>query len=136
MDGVGIGVMLHTIFGDSDTNSAMLQAQGKIIAALSISDKELTIKFNDETGIVLFDDGQSCCEHRYMHTDDNLPDFIGAQFLGAKIQDGPTETDECGDPKESQFLIVSTSLGEFTVVNYNEHNGYYGGFWIAAKSTE
>jgi hypothetical protein len=65
-----------------------------------------------------------------MHTDDVLQDFIGAKLLNAEVREGPTELDKYGDPIESEFLVVSTSIGFFTVVNYNEHNGYYGGFII------
>ena len=67
-----------------------------------------------------------------MHTDDDLAAFVGAKLLGARIADGPT-IEEDYEVKESQFLIVETSLGEFTVVNYNEHNGYYGGFELIAE---
>lgn len=37
---------------------------------------------------------------------------------------------------ESQFLMIRTSLGVFTVVNYNEHNGYYGGFALRATISQ
>ena len=67
-----------------------------------------------------------------MHTDDELTDFHGAEFRGAEVRDGPTKS-KYGEPQESQFLIIHTSIGDFTVVNYNEHNGYYGGFWIVAR---
>ncbi|MDC6673798.1 hypothetical protein OEZ80_25875, partial [Leclercia adecarboxylata] len=101
------------------------------IVALEIVDgHKLVIKTGPYGGnwLVIRDDGQSCCESRYMSTDDDLSSFVGATFLGCEIEDGPHEAD---DPDhETQFLIVSTSLGKFTVVNHNEHNGYYGGFSI------
>jgi hypothetical protein len=31
------------------------------------------------------------------------------------------------------FLIVTTSLGSFTVANHSEHNGYYGAFELSCK---
>jgi hypothetical protein len=34
---------------------------------------------------------------------------------------------------ETQFLIVDTTKGSFTIVNHNEHNGYYGGFGLVAQ---
>ena len=67
-----------------------------------------------------------------MMTDDSLEDFIGSVLLDAEIKDGPEI--ECEwDVHEQQFLIVSTDKGEFTMVTHNEHNGYYGGFWIQAS---
>jgi hypothetical protein len=105
---------------------------GKTITALKITELDrLHFAFVDDSELVLFDNGQDCCEHRYMHTDDDLQYFVGAKFLGAEVRDGPT-TSEDYEVKESQFLIISTDKGQFTVVNYNEHNGYYGGFSIAA----
>jgi len=68
-----------------------------------------------------------------MHTDDDLPYFVGAKLVGLELRDGPTDEDKYGDPKECQFLLVKTDKGEITIANYNEHNGYYGGFWIVGK---
>ena len=112
-------------------------AIGKTIKSLAISTAEhddgaLVFGFADGSSIQLRDDGRSCCEHRWMHTDDDLAAFVGAKLLGARIADGPT-IEEDYEVKESQFLIVETSLGEFTIVNYNEHNGYYGGFELIAE---
>jgi len=121
--------MIGMLSGNKETVKAFNGAVGKSIKALGIDDDQLVFTFIDGSKIALFDDGQSCCEHRWMHTDDDLDDFIGATLRGAEVRDGPTDSsNEYGDLKESQFLIVSTSLGQFTVVNYNEHNGYYGGF--------
>lgn len=105
----------------------------KEIRDLGIIDDALLFTFTDDTCMKLSDGGQDCCEHRWMHTDDNLSDFIGAILQGADVREGST-THENGKPKESQFLIVSTSKGQFTVVNYNKHNGYYGGFSVVAES--
>lgn len=136
MSQLGIGVMLGMLGGNEDSVNAFKQGVGKVISAIEISDKELTFTLADGLKLTLFDDGQSCCEHRYMHTDDDLSYFAGATLQGASVQAGPEESDEYGDVKESEFLIISTSKGEFTVVNYNEHNGYYGGFLIRARIIE
>jgi len=136
----GIGAMLHWLRGNSKTVEALTVAIGKTITEAKIDDDYnagdggLVLKFTDGTGIVLFDDGRSCCESRYMHTDDDLAYYADATLLEAVVEDGPTEMDEYDEPKESQFLIVGTSKGEFTVVNYNEHNGYYGGFAIECRA--
>lgn len=132
---LGLGVMLKMLGGNNEeTVRTFSNAVGKSIKTLELVDNKLRFTFIDESGIALFDDGQSCCERRYMHTDDKLEDFVGTRLLGAEVRDGGVEDDEWGDVKESQFLIISTSIGEFTVVNYNEHNGYYGGFWIVCKA--
>jgi hypothetical protein len=80
----------------------------------------------------LFDAGQSCCEHRYMRTDDDLKSFIGAELVDAEISNAPDQVDEYGETHEIQFLRVKTSKGLITISNHNEHNGYYGGFAIRA----
>ena len=89
--------------------------------------------FEDRSILFMYDDHQQCCERRWMHTDDDLSYFQGAILQGSEIRKGPVERVEYGDEKESQFLIVTTSKGQFTVVNYNEHNGYYGGFSLLMR---
>ena len=67
-----------------------------------------------------------------MHTDDDLTRFVGSEFVLAEAREGPDLSVEY-EIKESQFLVITTDKGVFTVVNYNEHNGYYGGFLMAAR---
>lgn len=131
-DNTGLGVILKALGGNKETVDTIEQSLNKEITALVVEDNELKLTFKDGTKIALFDGGQSCCENRYMNTDDDLKDYVGAKLQGVEVADGPLE--EHGyDTKESQFLKVETSKGTFTVVNYNEHNGYYGGFYIEAK---
>lgn len=87
-----------------------------------------------ETGQVLsiWDDGQTCCEHRHMATDDDLTQFAGAAFLGCELRDASVKDDDYG-VTETQFLVVLTDKGNVSFANYNEHNGYYGGFEISAS---
>jgi hypothetical protein len=130
---IGMGVMINALSG---TNGAekVVEALGKTITYVGIEENELRFRFDDASELDLFDDGQSCCEHRYMNTDDDLAYFVGAVFQGVRVQDGGYEQDDdYGDCVESQFLLVDTNKGTFTVANYNSHNGYYGGFWIVAK---
>ena len=127
----GMGVMLHEL--SSNDNARILnRAFGQKIVSVELKDDALHFCMEDGYRFKLFDDGQSCCETRYMHTDDRLSDFVGAELRDAEIRTG-TETEEDYETKESQFLIVFTSLGEFTMVNYNEHNGWYGGFAMVAE---
>ena len=127
---------------DEESVKAHQESVGKVITHLEIEENpktdfydianRLIFTLEDNSKLALFDDGQSCCEIRYMHTDDDLGSFLGAIFQDVEIRDGATKENEW-DTIESQFLIVSTSKGQFTVVNYNEHNGYYGGFAIEAR---
>ena len=143
----GIGAMLSYLGGNEDSVKAFTGALGKTLVALEIREVEayrstgdqvgsaLRLSFTDGTAIELYDDGQSCCESRYMRTDDKLADFIGAQFLEAEIKDAPPLPSEY-DEHEVQFLDVTTSKGVFQIASHNEHNGYYGGFSIRARVVE
>lgn len=131
---LGFGVMIRMLSGDRG-GECFLSAVGKYIQAIEIHDSELRLTFGDGSRVKLFDDGQSCCEHRYMTCDDDLSYYIGAQLLDAEIKDAPDAEDEYG-VHEVQFLEVKTSKGSFTVASHNEHNGYYGGFWIKAAEME
>jgi hypothetical protein len=132
MSNKGIGVMLGYLGGNEETVKAHLNAQGKTISKIAFSEDELVLSFNDETGIKIWDDGQSCCEHRYMTSGDDMQAFVGTKFLSAELRDAPEIEDEYGCHEE-QFLLINTDKGTFTIENHNEHNGYYGGFWIVIK---
>ena len=134
MGQLGMGVMLNMLGGNEDSVIAYTGALNKIIkdVRLDQDDNSLRFVFNDESKIKLFDNGQSCCESRYMHTDDDLAYHIGAQLLKAEIKEAPDQPDEYGDVHEVEFLVITTSKGVFTMSNHNEHNGYYGGFSVCA----
>ena len=135
---LGLGVMIRQLFGDSESAPAFQSAIGKTIQAAGIDDDAnrgdgaLRLTFTDGTGLLLFDDGRSCCESRYMRTDDDLNYHVGATLVSADVQDGPPIDEEYGD-HETAFLHVTTSKGTFVVVTHNEHNGSYGGFWLVAR---
>ena len=128
MSQIGIGVLIAAMRGNSFDFSSVI---GKKIKDLRLDVDGLIIEFAD-TAIMIFDDGQSCCEDRYMTTDDDLKYYIGSTLMGAVIADAPNRPAEYGE-HEVQFLIVNTSLGDFTVETHNEHNGYYGGFLVRVK---
>lgn len=118
-------------------NKIIISNIGKIIVNLEIIfDEDLVFTFGDGIKMILFDNGQMCCEARWMHTDDVLNYYTGAIFQGIEIKEGPEGVSESGEEKESEFLMVSTDKGQFTVVNYNEHNGSYGGFALQARLEE
>jgi hypothetical protein len=107
------------------------QFVGKIIAGVQIlSDSILDVSFADGTKLSFTDNGQSCCEKRYMSMDGDDPsEYIGATFNGATLRD--TEyLDDTYDVHEVAWLAIHTTKGDLTVSNHNEHNGYYGGFSI------
>ena len=131
---LGFGVMINALGGNRETVEAVQAAQGKTITALSLTDDQLRFEFEDGTRLRLQDSGQSCCESRYMQTDDDLPYYIGAKFVSAEVRDGGSTEDEWGERHEIQFLVVTTDRGTFSMASHNEHNGYYGGFWITASA--
>lgn len=131
---IGLGVMINTLGGNEETVNTVKSALGKTIEKVWIDEESdrLNIKFDDGTGIYLFDDGQSCCEHRYMRTDDNLSEFSGSILMDFELKDAPDQEYDY-EVHEVQFLDVITDNGVFQVANHNEHNGYYGGFWIVVR---
>lgn len=132
MSQYGLGVMIGMLSGNEDSVAAFTAALGKTIAALRLGDDDaLHFEFNDGSRLRITDEGQSCCEKRYMRTDDDLFYYVGATLLGAEIKQGPDMPDEYVE-HNVQFLEVNTSRGVFTMSNHNEHNGYYGGFSIRA----
>lgn len=115
----------------SKDGQELKESIGKNITGLSVRDNACTITFPEHT-LVIFDDGQNCCETRYMVCDDNLDAFIGATLLDITIEDAPNP-DDCYGIHEVEFLHVETTEGSFTISNHNEHNGYYGGFRIVMQ---
>jgi hypothetical protein len=113
---------------------------GKTIEGLSLGvdsppgHTRLTLSLSGGVSLIFYDDGQDCCEHRYMNTDDDLSQYVGARFLGAELREYKGDVgDDRHDVLECQFLAILTDRGNITVANYNEHNGYYGGFDIVCK---
>ena len=136
-ENLGTGAMLHLLSGGPYlTNRAITQALGKTIhqVLLEESANRLFIFFTDRSLLTVFDDGQSCCERRYMRTDDDLIEYTGYVLLGFELKSVSTTRDEdWGDVHQIQFLDVITSNGTFQIANHNEHNGYYGGFAVTAE---
>lgn len=131
MGQLGIGAMLGRLCGNKESVEAITSVLNKKIKSVRVDEEmnALRFEFEDGTKFKIFDDGQSCCESRYMRTDDDLSEFEGAVFQNAELKDAPNIEDEYGD-HEVQFLEIQTDKGVFTCSNHNEHNGYYGGFWI------
>ena len=136
----GLIVTLNELTGHGrqETVTTLNAAYGKTITAMALEaldPDELRIWFTDGTAIKVLDAGQSCCEERYMTTDDDLAAFVGATLTDMEIADGP-EIETEYSVHEVQFLVVQTSLGAFTMETHNKHNGYYGGFYLVVKPLE
>ena len=130
----GMGVMIQQLSGNEASVKAFKQAIGQTIAGIDINDDELTFAFENGYILIMYDGGQSCCEHRYMVCYDDTDYYVGAKFFDAEIKDAPNENGpEDYEDHEVQFLEIVTSLGSFTIANHNEHNGYYGGFSIICR---
>ncbi|MCT9125379.1 DUF7448 domain-containing protein [Cupriavidus gilardii] len=128
--------MINMIGGNGDAVEVLKASIGKTIKMVTLEqDDALHFEFTDGSKIAMFDDGQSCCERRYMTTDDDLSSFAGSTFLGAEIKEAPSIEDEWGE-HEVQFLEIQTSSGSFTMASHNEHNGYYGGFSITVRAEQ
>lgn len=133
MSNLGLGVLINMLGGNEDTVKAVQSSIGKKIATLVLRSSEVVaIGFDDKTTLELWDDGQSCCEHRHTTSPDNLNEFVGATLLGVEIKPAPSIPYEGGD-HEVQFLELNTDRGSVQFSNHNEHNGYYGGFSIAGR---
>ena len=124
--------MISKLIGGQYLEVALTKARRKTIESLSLNDNVLRFTFTDGSKLRVYDNGQSCCESRYMQTDDTLGDFVGANLLGVEVRETVGGSGEHEEEHEVQFLIVATSKGSFTAANYNDHNGYYGGFSIEA----
>lgn len=106
--------------------------RGPIIRSIDMDEDSITLYFDGNHRITLSDEGQCCCERRYMTTDDDLQSLIGQRFVCWEVKDGPSDNDSY-DEHDTQFLEIKTETGFVTLVNHNEHNGYYGGFDIVER---
>ena len=107
---------------------------GRPIEVVTQEDDELLVRFVGGGLLRIWDGGQSCCENRYMTTDDELDTFVGAKVVSLDAVDGPdVEAQYDGDYHQQMFVKLETTAGTITMVTHNEHNGYYGGFDVAVK---
>jgi len=119
---------------EDNTDKCIEACIGRRIVSIALVNDVLTLDFECGSSLVLEDKGQSCCEHRHMSTDDDINYYSGSTLLAIRLEDGPEAVDDGYiEVHEQQFLHVQTSKGFITVVNHNEHNGYYGGFCIRAS---
>ncbi len=127
MNSPGIGATLHYLSGGSRESAG--RYYGRKIVAASMVDDVLAIKFDDGVTLQLSDQGQSCCEHRYMTCDDDLSKLAGGKLTKIEVREIKKD-DTTGEPHEQAFVEIATDDCFITVCTHNEHNGYYGGFGL------
>lgn len=131
---LGLGVMIGALAGVGQKSATEItKALGKTIRKAELSQDVVRLYFTDGSHLAVEDDGQSCCERRYMSTDDDIGFLAGKVLVGVQVKDAPDIEDEDGEYHEVQFLEVMTNKGCVTFAAHNEHNGYYGGFHIVAS---
>ena len=130
---MGLGAMIHYLSGGSEHSASEYYGQ-KILSA-EIVDNRLRLGLKNGKTIEIWDNGQSCCENRYMSTDDDVSSLVGKKLTQIACKEGPT-VDEDYNVHEQVFVEVATNKGFITIANHNEHNGYYGGFGLTITEKE
>lgn len=97
---------------------------------------ENEIIFELENGtLTITDNGQSCCESRYITTDSDLPSYIGKKIVDFRLEPYVTGDGDY-DLHDTQVFKINTTEGVIDFVTHVEHNGYYGGFALNAVFVE
>lgn len=124
----GVGAMLHELSGGSKKNAS--DYYGKKIKKAELNADDFLIEFEDGTRIKISDNGQSCCEHRYLTCDDDLNSLEGNTLKGITVKYSDADSGD-DDAHEIAFLEIQTDKNSVTFACHNEHNGYYGGFGLS-----
>lgn len=137
MSRLGMGAMLHRLAGGSERSAE--DFYGRRISAAEKTRvtgrwdgdemDALVLTFEDGTKAVLTDQGQSCCEARYMTCDDDLSKLVGGTLVNITTA-SPEPSGEDYSVHEQVFVEIATDRCFVTVCTHNEHNGYYGGFGL------
>lgn len=122
MRSVGDSIIYYELDGKNAS-----EHYGKKIKSAIMTEKTLSLTLDDDKTIYVWDDGQDCCEHRYMTTDDDVQSLVGNILIRIEAKDAACSA-ERWDVHEQVFVEIGTDKGFITIVNHNEHNGFYGGF--------
>lgn len=136
MSQLGVGVMINMLFGGGENPEKYF---GKTIQAVEFSEDGIILTLDHGLKIKVSDEGQSCCEHRYMRTDDDPQSLVGQTLtrIDVKDVDGDREVEEDDyGVHEICFLEIGTDKGCISISTHNEHNGYYGGFSLMVQELE
>lgn len=101
---------------------------GRKIVKAEILNEALHLTFAGGTEIKIWDGGQDCCESRYLTTDDTVTDLVGKTLWYVDLKEAGIDNEEEDHCHEIVFVEIGTDDGHITLVNHNEHNGFYGGF--------
>lgn len=102
---------------------------GREIIGASFDEYEVILEFDTKEKLRIRDDGQQCCEDRYMRTDDNIEDLIGCKLRNIEAR----EAHESEADHEVVFLVIQADHEEVSISTHNEHNGFYSGFELEIK---
>ncbi len=136
MNQLGFSVMLKQMCSNKETVEAYKKMLNKTIEKIEIKDNHLYITFKEDYKVDIFDDGQSCCEHRYMVCDNDLKSFIGDTLIDIDLKSTEAKEEDYSAVHEIEFLEIKTNKGTISIANHNEHNGYYGGFALDIKEVK
>lgn len=125
----GMDFMIH--YHDGGYTHEPKEYYGLKITSVEFTEKSLNIGFENGKTIKLWDYGQTCCENRYMTTDDDVKSLIGHRLTRIDPNNVKVKKSEWGDEHEATFIEIGTNQNFITIVTHNEHNGYYGGFCLA-----
>jgi hypothetical protein len=134
MSKLGMGAMLHQLKGGSPKDAS--EYYGKIIKRATFGDDEVRLEFEDGKKIKVWDDGQSCCESRYMTTDDDIKFLVGKALTDIVVKYVESSEPNEYTEHEMAFLEFQTKDGQVVFCTHNEHNGYYGGFGLSIDEIE
>lgn len=124
----GLGAMIHDLGGGTE-NSADKYYGRKIVGA-AFAGNRMTLRFDDGVSIDITDEGQSCCEERYMTCDDDVKSIVGQTLKHIVVKSQEDNSDNDYGAHEICFLEIQTDKGSITFATHNKHNGYYGGFGL------
>lgn len=85
------------------------------------------IKMTDSSKNIIckIDNNQQCCENFGVYTENELNDFIGAEYYSVIVENDISKDSNYIDNMETIKISINTSKGKINIHFYNEHNGYY-----------
>jgi hypothetical protein len=122
---------------DQETLKTIGSCLGKVIEKVMLaydheSRESIIIIFTDGTALNLFDDGQQCCEKRWLASDDKSEDVAGGVLMDVQMEEG-VDDEGSEDILQSQFIRIITDKAPYVVTAYNKHNGSYDGITVKAE---
>ena len=84
------------------------------------------IKMNNSSKNIIckIENGQQCCERFGVYTNNELNNFIGAEYHSVDIGNVIFNKGDC-DNMAIIEIFINTNRGKISIQFYNEHNGYY-----------